>query len=103
MKEAKMSDINETFTERVDVTTQADGVSIGRLEIGTVSGSNPREDADTLRAEILTLHNRIAELEAETLRARLRRLLSVNEIRKMKNLPPIHGGDVLVCQNEAVV
>jgi hypothetical protein len=60
-----MSDTNqaETFTERVDVTTQPDGAFIGRLEIGTVSGSHPREDADALRAEVLTLRQRVRELE----------------------------------------
>ena len=45
------------------MTTQPDGAFIGKLEIGTVSGSHPREDADALRAEVLTLRNRIAELE----------------------------------------
>jgi hypothetical protein len=59
-----MYETNETFTERVDVTTQSDGAFIGRLEIGTEPGSHPPVDADALRAEVLTLHNRIAELEA---------------------------------------
>ena len=36
----------ETFTERLDVPSQPDGAFIGRLEIGTVSGSHSREDAD---------------------------------------------------------
>jgi hypothetical protein len=60
-----MSDASQadTLTGRVDVTTQPDGAFIGRLEIGTVSGSHPREGADALRAEVLRLRNRIAELE----------------------------------------
>ena len=64
-----MSDTSETdmFTERVDVTTQPDGAFIGRLEIGAVSASHPREDADALRAEILTLKARIHELERQVL------------------------------------
>jgi len=55
----------ETFTERLDVPSQPDGAFIGRLEIGTVSGSHSREDADALRAEVLALRNRIAELERQ--------------------------------------
>ena len=60
-----MSDTNqdETFIERVDVTTQPDGAFVGRLEIGTLSGSHPREDTDALRAEVLTLRARVAYLE----------------------------------------
>ena len=30
-----------------------------------MSGSHPREDADVLRAEVLTLRNRTAELERQ--------------------------------------
>ena len=60
-----MSDASQadTFTGRVDVTTQPDRTFIGRVEIGTVSEAHPREDADALRAEVLRLRNRIAELE----------------------------------------
>jgi hypothetical protein len=62
-----MSDTSqaETFTERVDVTTQPDGAFIGSLEIGVVPGSHSPEEADALRAEVLTLRARVRELEAE--------------------------------------
>ena len=46
------------------MTTQPGGAFIGTLEIGTLSGSHPPEEADALQAEVLALRNRIAELEA---------------------------------------
>lgn len=58
-----MSDTNETFTERVDVTTQPDRAFIGSLEVSVVPHGHQDEDVDALRAEVLTLRNRIAELE----------------------------------------
>mgnify|MGYP003542516337 FL=1 len=59
-----MSENNETFTERVDVTTQPDGAFIGTMEIGVVPGSHPEENADALRVEVLTLRQQVRELEA---------------------------------------
>jgi hypothetical protein len=60
-----MPEINEAFTERVDVTTQPDRAFIGTMEIDVVSGSRPQGEADALRAEVLTLRARVRELEAE--------------------------------------
>ena len=59
-----MNKTNETFTERVDVTAQPDGAFIGTMEIGVVLGSHPQQEADALRAEVLTLRQRVRELEA---------------------------------------
>jgi regulator of replication initiation timing len=64
-------DTDETFTERVDVTTQSDGAFIGTLEIDVRHGDLQQDriaallDENTaLRAEVLTLRNRVRELEA---------------------------------------
>jgi len=61
----------ETFTERVDVTTRPDGAFIGTLEIDVRPGDRQEDriaallDENTaLRAEVLTLRNRVQELEA---------------------------------------
>jgi hypothetical protein len=68
-----MSDTNqaETFTERVDVTTQPDGAVIGTLEIDVRPGDHQQEriaalidENSVLRAEVLTLQQRVQELEA---------------------------------------
>jgi hypothetical protein len=61
--------INETFTERVDVSTQPDGASIGTLEIEVRPGSI--RDADH-QQEINVLRDRIAELERENAELRSR-------------------------------
>ena len=65
-----MSDTSqaENFTERVDISTQSDRAFIGRLEID-VRGADDHQDRiaalqsenTALRAEVLTLPNRIAE------------------------------------------
>jgi hypothetical protein len=66
-----MSEINETFTERLDVTTRPDGAFIGTLEIDIRHGDLQQDriaallDENTaLRAEVLTLRDRVWELEA---------------------------------------
>jgi len=62
-----MSDTNqsETFTERVDVTTQPDGAFIGTLEIEVRPGDRHQEQVQALRDECDRLRNRVAELEAQ--------------------------------------
>jgi hypothetical protein len=68
-----MSDTNqaETFTERVDVTTQPNGAFIGTLEIDVRRGDFQQDriaalqgENMALRAEVLTLRKRVRELEA---------------------------------------
>jgi hypothetical protein len=61
----------ETFAERVDVTTQPDGAFIGTLEIDVRHGDHQQDriaalqgENTALRAEVLTLRNRVRELEA---------------------------------------
>jgi len=61
----------ETFTERIDVTTQPDGAFIGTLEIDVIHGDHQQdriaalqEENTALHAEVLTLRNRVRELEA---------------------------------------
>jgi hypothetical protein len=67
-----MSEINETFTERVDATTQPDGAFIGTLEVGVTSQpiceANHLEELNAPRAEVLTLRSRVRQLEAEVAR-----------------------------------
>ena len=62
-----MSDTNQadTLTERVDVTTQPDGVFIGTLEIEVRPGDRHQEQVQALQAECDRLRNRVAELEAQ--------------------------------------
>ncbi len=57
-----MPDTNETFTERVDVTTQPDGAFIGTLEIEVRPGTTSHVDH---QEEIIALRERLAELERE--------------------------------------
>ena len=67
MSEANQTD---TFTERVGVTTQPDGAFIGTMEIDAPSTgreANHLEELNALRAEILTLRARVAELEERLL------------------------------------
>jgi hypothetical protein len=65
-----MSDNNqaETFTERVDVTTQPDGAFIGTLEIDAPSTGREADHQEELNA----LQDRIAELERENAELRSR-------------------------------
>jgi hypothetical protein len=63
-KETKMSEINETFTEPVDVTTQPDGAFIGTLEVD-VRPADRREQVQALQDECDGLRDRVAELEAQ--------------------------------------
>jgi hypothetical protein len=62
---------SETFTERVDVTTQPEGAFIATLEVGVMSQpiceANHLEELNALRAEVLTLRVRVAELEERLL------------------------------------
>lgn len=58
-----MSEIYETFTERVDVTTQPDGAFIGTLEIEVRSGDRREELVRTLQDECNRLRDRVSELE----------------------------------------
>jgi hypothetical protein len=61
----------DTFTERVDVDTQPDGAFIGTLEIEVPPVStrevDHQEELNALRAEVLTLRARVAELEERLL------------------------------------
>ena len=63
----KMSDTNqdETFTERVDVTTQPDGALVGRLEIDVRPGDHRQSPVEALAEENRFLVDRVAELERE--------------------------------------
>jgi hypothetical protein len=63
-----MSEINDTFTERVDVTTQPDGAFIGTLEIDAPSNGREADHQEELNA----LRDRIAELERENAELRSR-------------------------------
>jgi hypothetical protein len=67
-----MSDTNqaETFTERVDVTTQPDGAFIGTMEIDVRPGSIREAD---YQEELNALRDRIAELERENAELRAER------------------------------
>jgi hypothetical protein len=61
-----MSDTNrdETFTERVDVTTQPDGAFIGTMEIDVRPGDDRHaERMQMLQGEWDRLRGRVAELE----------------------------------------
>jgi len=62
-----MSDTNqaETFTERLDVTTQPDGAFIGTMEIDVRPGDRQEEQLRTLKDECDRLRDHIAELERE--------------------------------------
>ena len=55
----------ETFTERVDVTTQPDGAFIGTLEIDVRPGDRQEKRVRTLQDECDRLRDRVAELEAQ--------------------------------------
>ena len=62
-----MSDTNqtETFTERVDVTTQPDDAFIGTLAIDVPPRDRQGEGVQGLRDECDRLRDRVAELERE--------------------------------------
>jgi hypothetical protein len=63
-----MSDNNraQTFTERVDVTTQPDGAYIGTMEIEIRPGADHQDErVRTLQDECDRLRDRVAELEAQ--------------------------------------
>jgi len=64
-REAKMSEINETFTERVDVTTTPDGTRIGQMDMGVRAGDHLAQQIADLEADKLALLDRVAELEEE--------------------------------------
>jgi hypothetical protein len=53
----------ETFTERVDVTTQPDGAFIGTLEIDVRPTDRGEEGVQALQDECDRLRDRVAELE----------------------------------------
>jgi hypothetical protein len=64
-----MPETDETFTERVDVSTRPDGAFIGTMEIDVRHGDRQEEriaalldENSALRAEVLTLRNRVREL-----------------------------------------
>jgi hypothetical protein len=61
----------DTVTERVEVTAQPDGAFVGTLEIGvlpaTTRDADHQEELVALRAEVLTLRARVAELEERLL------------------------------------
>ena len=59
----------ETFTERVDVTTQPDGAFIGALKIGVVPSTSQEAHQ---QEELNALRDRIAELERENAELRSR-------------------------------
>jgi hypothetical protein len=50
----------ETFTERVDVSTQPDGAFIGTLEIDVRPGNHQEERVRTLKDECDRLRDRVA-------------------------------------------
>jgi hypothetical protein len=58
----------ETFTERVDFTTQPDGAFVGTLEIDAPSTGREADHQEELNA----LRDRIAELERENAELRSR-------------------------------
>jgi hypothetical protein len=58
-----MSETSETFTERVDVSTQPDGAFIGTMEIDVRPGDLHEEQLRTLKDECDRLRDRVAELE----------------------------------------
>ena len=62
-----MSDTNqaETFTERVDVTTQPEDAFIGTLAIDVPPRDRQGEGVQALRDECDRLRDRVAELERE--------------------------------------
>jgi hypothetical protein len=60
-----MSEINDTFPERVDVNTQSDGAFIGTMEIDVRPGDRQEEQLRTLKDECDRLRDRVAELEAQ--------------------------------------
>jgi len=64
-REAKMSEINETFTERVDVTTTPDGTRIGQMDMGVRAGDHLAQQIADLEADKLALLDRVAEQEGE--------------------------------------
>jgi hypothetical protein len=61
-----LSDSNETFTERVDVSRQPDGPFIGALEIDVPEGDPHQEQMQALRDECDRLRDRVAQLERST-------------------------------------
>jgi hypothetical protein len=65
-----MPETNETFTERVDVTTQPDGSFIGTMKIevrpGTIRDVDHQEELNALRDRIAELERENAELRAKT-------------------------------------
>jgi hypothetical protein len=58
-----MSEIYETFTERVDVSKQPDGAFIGTLEIDVRSSDRHQQQVRALQDECNRLRDRVAELE----------------------------------------
>jgi hypothetical protein len=64
-----MPETNETFTERVDVSTLPDGAFIGTLEIDAPSVGREADHQE----EINALRDRIAELERENAELRAER------------------------------
>lgn len=65
-----MYETNETFTERVDVSTQPDGAFIGRLELEVMPSTDREVDH---QEELNALRDRIAELERENALLRAKR------------------------------
>jgi hypothetical protein len=62
MSEANQAD---TFTERVDATTQHDGAFIGTLEIEIRPGDHRQSALEALAEENRFLRDRVADLERE--------------------------------------
>jgi len=56
-------DTDETFTERVDVTTQADGALIGTMEIEVRPGDHQQDRVASLLVENSALRDRVRQLE----------------------------------------
>jgi predicted nuclease with TOPRIM domain len=61
----KMSETSETFTERVDVTSQPDGALIGTLEIDVRRGDVQQDRIAALLGENSALRDRVRKLEGE--------------------------------------
>jgi hypothetical protein len=66
------NDQAQTFTERVDATTQPDGAFIGTLEIDVRPGDHEETRVRMLQDECDRLRDRVGELERENAELRSR-------------------------------
>jgi hypothetical protein len=59
--------ISDTWTERITAETAREGDQIGQMVVEVRAPDHRAEELVRLRAEILTLHARVAELEERLL------------------------------------